>query len=141
MCLHLSFNTNLILTYKTIKTNPIQLIQELDKLKKEYNEIKLLKDDGLRKPKSKVIEKSKVFYWIRQKYNNFNSKTNKVKIAAYFIFLNKTCFRGLHQWVLVDSMFHLEIIKNQPLLKKTIFYNYINYLKMFILLQWIFKTL
>ena len=61
-----------------------------------YNNIK--NTEIIRKPKT--IKEAKTsqesyYYWIRTKYNN--GKINPIKMSALFIFLNRTCFRGLYR--------------------------------------------
>lgn len=76
-------NEKLIITYKTIKNNIEELINELEKIRDEYNSLKTLE------------EKSDMFYKIRKE---FNKQTNdNIKISRNFIFLNKTCFNGLYR--------------------------------------------
>lgn len=76
-------NEKLIITYKTIKNNIEELINELEKIRDEYNSLKTLE------------EKSDMFYKIREE---FNKQTNdNIKISRNFIFLNKTCFNGLYR--------------------------------------------
>ncbi len=73
-------NTKLINTYNAIKNNKDDLFSELEKLSKSYYDF----DD---------IQKESFFYEIRDLFNQNNA--NFVKLSAYFIFLNKTCFNGL----------------------------------------------
>jgi len=82
-------NREVIIGYKVIQNNPIELINQLETLQNEY--INRSKDG-----------RKDYFYMIREKYNSqvqrFNfEKYNEdwVKRASYLIFLNKTCFNGL----------------------------------------------
>ena len=54
-----------------------------------------------RKPKNKeeaMVSGESYYYWIRQTYNKMNqTDKNNTKGSAYFIFLNKTCFRGMYR--------------------------------------------
>ena len=89
-------NEVLINTYKSIQSNRIELFNELDKLKKKYHS--LTGETINRKPKT--IEESETsresyYYWIRDKFNN--SKKDTIETSAMFIFLNKTCFRGIYR--------------------------------------------
>ena len=74
-------NKELIDTYNEIKNNPINLINELEKIKTEYLSM------------NNIENKKKYFYELRELYN-FKKLTN-VETSALFIFLNKTCFRGI----------------------------------------------
>lgn len=82
-------NKELILTYRVIKNDPEELINELISLEKKF----LQKDN----------DKRKEFYlYIRKKFNtqlsSFDFKNYSLKSverASYTIFMNKTCFNGL----------------------------------------------
>jgi len=82
-------NKELILTYKVIKNDPDELINELSYLEEKF----LPKND----------DKRKEFYLdIREKFNNqlndFNFEkysSKSIKRASYTVFMNKTCFNGL----------------------------------------------
>jgi DNA adenine methylase len=83
--------------YKNIQTNHIELYNELQDLIAELNSC----GDGEinRTPKNIVeakIAKENYYYWIRMEYNKLNPDEKKtLKGSAMFIFLNKTCFRGV----------------------------------------------
>lgn len=76
-------NKDLIHTYKSIKSNHIVLIKYLKKLSDLYYQ------------ENSIKKKETLYYKLRDKYNN--KKMNKVQKSALFIFLNKTCFRGLYR--------------------------------------------
>lgn len=92
-------NKNLIHVYKTIQTDPHKLIEQLKKLCDIYNSIK--EEKMVSKPKRGLYvteedstkSKEAFYYWIREKYN----KSEPSESASQFIFLNKTCFRGVYR--------------------------------------------
>jgi len=90
-------NKTLINMYKNIQSNHIELFNELQKLINEYNNCG--EGEINRKPKTLVEAKEtqeNYYYWCREIYNKLTSEQkNKPIGSAYFIFLNKTCFRGL----------------------------------------------
>jgi DNA adenine methylase len=92
-------NETLIHMYKNIQIKPDKVIRYLKTLIKYFNEIK--EEKGSRNAKHKIDaikSKESFYYWIRYKYNKYSqSRKNKVKGSAIFIFLNKTCFRGLYR--------------------------------------------
>lgn len=75
-------NSKLINLYEIIRDTPEELIEILTELKNKYLNLEM-------------EEREELFYCIRSKFNNLNC--NKVQLAAYFIFLNKTCFNGLYR--------------------------------------------
>jgi DNA adenine methylase len=92
-------NETLINLYKNIKTCPKDILTEISKIIDIYN--KLDGDIIKRKPKdyneSKTSQES-YYYWVRINYNNLSSvQKNSALGSAYFIFLNKTCFRGVYR--------------------------------------------
>jgi DNA adenine methylase len=91
-------NSALIDVYKYIKTNPNQLMESLDKLIRIYDSVPTLKFPKRTTFKKQTLEEAKqngkvgIYYYFRDLFNTTNDKLLK---SALFIFLNKTCFRGL----------------------------------------------
>ena len=91
-------NEKLINVYNQIKTQPENVYNQLDILKKEYNSITSNAPAVNRNPQNKneaLTSREAYYYWIREQFNM--SSTDNTIDAAYFIFLNKTCFRGLYR--------------------------------------------
>lgn len=89
-------NNTLINTFTHIQRNKDELFYYITKYIKEYDSIKGTVIN--RKPtniKEALTSKESYYYWIRDKFNKMN-KTN-VESSAIFMFLNKTCFRGLYR--------------------------------------------
>jgi len=77
-------NSDLIMTYKTIKNNVLELMEILQKWEVEYHKFKESPEDR------------KVYYY--EKRELFNSRSlNTITHSALFIFLNRTCFNGLYR--------------------------------------------
>ena len=90
-------NKSLINVYKNIQNNHKKLYDYLQEIIKEYEEC----DGDIVNRKPKTIEEAKTskesyYYWSRMRYNNL-SQIEQCSIlgSALFIFLNKTCFRGV----------------------------------------------
>lgn len=75
-------NSKLINLYIVIRDNPQDLIKEIQELKTKYLN-------------AEYEEREKLFYEIRDNFNN--PDCIGIKLAAYFVFLNKTCFNGLYR--------------------------------------------
>ena len=96
-------NKDLIDLYNNIKDNKEQFILELQILKKEYSSIidlnlecdKIIKNKLQDNKKNSMLSKERYYYWIRHVYNE--NKINNIQKSAMFLFLNKTCFRGLYR--------------------------------------------
>lgn len=89
-------NNDLINVYKNIQHNKDELYEFIDFYINEYDSINGTTIN--RKPTS--IEEAKTskesyYYWIRNKYNNIDK--NSIECSALFIFINKTCFRGMYR--------------------------------------------
>jgi DNA adenine methylase len=90
-------NETLINMYKNIQKNTDDILKDIKVLINEYNSIDKLNDKN-KDNKDKLYSKENYFYWVRNEYNNMKQKIkNTCKGSAYFIFLNKTCFRGLYR--------------------------------------------
>jgi DNA adenine methylase len=79
-------NLTLINTYRVIKSQVDELIDELYEIETTY--ISLSAD-----------ERQKYYYDLRNRFNelNINESELSVQKASYMIFLNKTCFNGLYR--------------------------------------------
>jgi DNA adenine methylase len=90
-------NEPLIYVYKNIQSSHNELYETITELIKEYNECE--KGEINRNPQN-IIEakhsKENYYYWIRNQYNKLSPDEKKELLgSAMFIFLNKTCFRGM----------------------------------------------
>lgn len=92
-------NFHLINLYKHIQVNTIQLYDNFQKLIEIYDSIHELK--GMKSPKTideAKCSKESYYYWIRKQYNHLMLEhPNSYECAALFLFLNKTCFRGMYR--------------------------------------------
>ena len=90
-------NDPLISVYKNIQTQHDELYEKLQDIIREFNDC----GDGELNRKPANIEEAKelrenYYYWIRSEYNKLCLSDKKdVLGSAMFIFLNKTCFRGV----------------------------------------------
>lgn len=99
-------NKELIYLYKNIQNYHNELFEATTLLINNYNSIKVLNLDIDKKIKNKTMNtldkslksKERYYYWIRKEYNTLtdNDKINLIG-SSMFIFLNKTCFRGLYR--------------------------------------------
>ena len=88
-------NDALIGVYKNIQTNHEELYNGLQELITEMNECGDCEIN--RKPaniEEAKLAKENYYYWIRNKYNTLTDKKTTTA-SVMFIFLNKTCFRGV----------------------------------------------
>jgi DNA adenine methylase len=90
-------NEPLIYIYKNIQTNHTELYNKIQDLITEFNSC----GNGEMNRTPKNIDEAKMakenyYYWIRTEYNKLNLTDKKtINGSAMFIFLNKTCFRGI----------------------------------------------
>lgn len=82
-------NPELMACYTQVKTEPQNLIDELHHLETEFYAIEDME------------ARRSFFYGIRDAYNDLKAHPNnifeEITKAAYFIFLNRTCFNGLYR--------------------------------------------
>lgn len=92
-------NGQLIEFFKTLKTQPQELIQEAEKLIQAWRAIKGTTVE--RKPTTQLeatTSRESYYFWVRSQYNALPAEQKSgPKAAAMFLFLNKTCFRGLYR--------------------------------------------
>jgi len=90
-------NEPLIYIYKNIQTRHNELYDIIQTIITDFNECG--NGEINRTPKNIAeakIAKENYYYWIRSEYNNLSSTYKKSILgSAMFIFLNKTCFRGV----------------------------------------------
>ncbi len=89
-------NPIVINVYKNVQSNKDELFECITHYISEYDSISVLK--GGRKPdtlEDAKQSKESYYYWIRNKFNSMDKDT--VECAAVFLFLNKTCFRGVYR--------------------------------------------
>jgi DNA adenine methylase len=88
-------NEPLIYVYKNIQIHHNELYDMLQEIITEFNECG---NGEINRAPSNIeeakITKENYYYWTRNKYNKLTDK-NSLLGSAMFIFLNKTCFRGV----------------------------------------------
>jgi len=90
-------NEPLVYIYKNIQSNHNELYNQIQQLITNFNSCGY--GEINRTPKNMdeaKISKENYYYWIRSEYNKLKNVDKKSTIgSAMFIFLNKTCFRGV----------------------------------------------
>ena len=88
-------NAKLIEFYTSVQQKPQELYDTIRVLSDTYNSINTL--NGNRKPDNEEEAKTskESYYYYSRKI--FNHETTSINRAALFIFLNKTCFRGVYR--------------------------------------------
>lgn len=77
------FNRDLVVTYKTIRDNPNELIAILERFQNEYFSCK--------------TEEAKKEYYLKKRVAYNLRDSSPTETAALFILLNRTCFNGLYR--------------------------------------------
>ena len=93
-------NISLINVYKQIQSNKDNVYQYIQSYITEYDSI--TGDIINRKPETiedAKTSKESYYYWIRKKFNSIKNSTDicTAHSAALFMFINKTCFRGMYR--------------------------------------------
>lgn len=93
-------NETLIYLYKNIQTKSDEVLVEIKKIIDVYNSIGN-GSNGNRNAKSlaeATTSQESYYYWIRKQFNNLSQIDKNTPLGtSYFIFLNKTCFRGIYR--------------------------------------------
>ncbi len=91
-------NPSLIALYQHIQTNVDALIQTLSRVVADFHraEGSVINRTPTSLDQAVASSKESFYYWIRHEYNHLSDKTT-IQGSAYFIFLNKTCWRGVHR--------------------------------------------
>jgi len=89
-------NPSLIYTYRNIQSDPDTIYEKTNEhiiLLSSLPDVK-----GVTNPnrEESLQSRESYYYWIRSEYNKLDDKSS-IEASAMFIFLNKTCFRGLHR--------------------------------------------
>jgi len=89
-------NSDLINVYKNIQKNKEELYKIINLYINEYNSItgSIINRKPISIEESKTSKES-YYYWIRNKYNKMDKNT--IECSALFMFINKTCFRGMYR--------------------------------------------
>jgi len=82
-------NPALINLYMCVQSNPEELLKEVDRLSGSAAPT----TDTLGHP---ILHQETYYYILRDKYNQLADKTT-LEAAALFLYLNKTCFRGVYR--------------------------------------------
>lgn len=94
-------NPLLICLYKSIQSSAALLIAEMKRLITENNLAKTGNNTINRKPLTlaeALTSEESYYYYIRAKFNALRKDaTQVISVSAMFIFLNKTCFRGIYR--------------------------------------------
>jgi len=91
-------NTGLIYVYKHIQSKKDELLIEINKLKDTYDTLPFKGEKGrvvVNNEQEGLESKAKFYYYQRNRFINIDKTT--VKGSALFIFINKTCFRGVYR--------------------------------------------
>ena len=89
-------NKTLINVYKAIQDHKDELYEYIDSYISEYDSIT---GDVINRNPQTIEEartsKQSYYYWVRNRYNNMDKDT--LECSALFMFINKTCFRGMYR--------------------------------------------
>lgn len=93
-------NAELINLYKKIQDNHHELFEKLTHYILEYDSLSDVLDKKIKRKPTCIAEaktsKESYYYWIRHKFNKVVARQT-TESAALFLFLNKTCFRGMYR--------------------------------------------
>lgn len=121
-------NETLIHLFKNIQRDHNEIYGHTQKLLQTYNKCPVQKytDNNVdsKKPLSlqeALLSQESYYYWIRKCFNRLNNEEKKTSYgSALFLFLNKTCFRGLYR-VSSSNSFNVSFghYRNPEIINKT----------------------
>lgn len=99
-------NRNLIHLYQTIQKDKDKFFNSLRDFLQQYDSLRVGEKNINRKPKN--LEEAKLckenyYYYLRTRFNSLYlskeeiKEDEKIELAVLFLFLNKTCFRGVYR--------------------------------------------
>ena len=91
-------NPIIINMFINIRDNPLEIYKYIKKLIYHFNKI-TINNGGNRNIKhtNEITSKENFYYWLRYKFNKLKNRETSARISVIFIFLNKTCFRGVYR--------------------------------------------
>ena len=121
-------NDTLIYLFKNIQDNHNELYKHTQEIINCYNNCPIKHDEdsniNLKKPttlQEALLSQESYYYWTRKCYNMLNEKEKHSPYgSALFLFLNKTCFRGLYR-VSSSNAFNVSFghYRNPEIINKT----------------------
>ncbi len=94
-------NPIIINMFINIRDNPIEIYRYIKKLMFHFNKITINNVNNISsrkaKHKNEIDSKEAFYYWLRYKFNKIKNNEVSIRVSAIFIFLNKTCFRGVYR--------------------------------------------
>ena len=97
-------NEHLIDVYKAIQTKKDEFFIYLNKIRNIYHGLQFVeKNMNPQTYEEALTSKESYYYWIRRQFNEINKAAKaavdelNIEKCAMFVFLNKTCFRGMYR--------------------------------------------
>jgi DNA adenine methylase len=91
-------NSNLVSLYTNIQRSVDQFIIELKGLTDEFEKLTGKEVNRNAKTKEEATSQESYYYWIRSKFNAMTRvERSSLLGSAMFLFMNKTCFRGVYR--------------------------------------------
>jgi len=91
-------NSNLIGLYKNVQSNLDELIEELRNIIEQNPETETSINRNPQNSIEAQTSKESYYYWIRSRFNSLSKEQRQTpEGSALFLFMNKTCFRGVYR--------------------------------------------
>jgi len=92
-------NSNLVGLYKNIQSKPEDFLKEVKTLLETYEKITgTLVNRRATNLEEATTSQESYYYWIRSRFNALNKEDRATPLgSAMFIFMNKTCFKGVYR--------------------------------------------